>query len=259
MVRSALFAVVSLLLVPGVAGAALPKAHPPDVKALEAKGVEVDWPLTASVELSKAHAVAVSVRSRTPVTLSLVAVGRNGRPLRAVARKTVRTGTFEQDLFMARAQRLALRLDVGKQRYWSWIRVRDDSEPAVKCEHGTESTPTFEAPETPLRVGQRYRFRLRNPGACPAAVLSPDDQWLRPGATGGWEPVPLDCGTGELITGTTSPSICDRVGIYPVVGPGAVYEGKATVPVGLTPGHYLLRLHWRFDQPPLEREVDVVA
>jgi len=259
MVRSALLAVVAVLLAPAVAGAALPAANPPDVAALKAQGVEVEWPLTASVELSRMHYLNLRVRSRKPVTLSLIAVGRKGRPLRSVARKTLRSGTFEQYLVMARARRLALRLDVGKQRYWSWITVRADDRPAVTCEHGTETAPTLQLPAAPLRLGQPFNVGLRNGGRCPLGVLGLDLTWYRPSADGGWESVPIDCGTGALITEPTGRSICDRVGVVDVVGPGAIYDERTTTPSGLPPGRYLLKARWRDDQPPLQREVDLVA
>lgn len=260
MARSAFLALVLLLFVPSAAAAALPKAQPPDVRALKAKGVEVDWPLTRSVELSASHFLDIKVRSRRPVTLSLVLVGRNGRPLRSVARTTLRTGSFQHFMSLYRGKRLALRLDVGAQRYWSWIRVHKDPDRAlVTCEHGAEVLPTLELAAGPLRAGQTYTVGLRNGGCCPMSVLGIDDQWLRPAAAGGWESIPIDCVSGQLITDVTPVSICDRVGVWALVRPRGPLERELRVPVGLPPGRYLLRFRYRDDQPPLEREVDVVA
>ncbi len=204
-----MLALATLLLVPAVAAAALPPANPPDVAKLKAKGVQVDWPLTASVELTAYHVVALEVRSRTPVTVSLVVVGRNGRPLRSLARKTLRHGRVDHYMAGHQGRRLALRLDVGKQRYWSWIVVRRDTRPTLSCEHGPETAPTLQLGKG-LRSGQRFTVGLRNAGRCPAGGTLGDTHWLRPTAAG-WEPIPVDCAYNYVITPErpSSNAICE--------------------------------------------------
>jgi hypothetical protein len=128
-------ALLALLMIPARAAAALPAAHPPDRAALKAAGVRVTWPVAGSTASrgfgAKLSVKVVSKHARS--RLALLRVNASGRPLRAVARRTLRSGTFS-----ARVPRYPtgavyeLRLIVAGQTYSSWITtpVRIDDGPA---------------------------------------------------------------------------------------------------------------------------------
>ncbi len=109
-----------MLALPASVQAALPAAHPPPRSVA---GVKIAWPLTAA-ETSAAprSSLAVKVRSsHRRAQVALIRVDARGRAIRAVARKTLRSGTFTVALPGAAGARYRLALEVAGRRYWSWV------------------------------------------------------------------------------------------------------------------------------------------
>ncbi|MDA0165561.1 hypothetical protein OM076_35155 [Solirubrobacter ginsenosidimutans] len=257
---------LTLLLLPAFAGTAhaLPRAHPPDVKVLRAQGVRVDWPLTASARFpaNRVATLAVSVKSpRRAVKLSLAAVDSRGRDVERFKVERLRRGTFATELAGRSGERFALRLDVGGKRYGSWITLADD--PGFACEHGDAAGPAISVEPTVLRADQAFAIRFANPGDCTLGVAEwTDVAWERATPEGGWEPVQLDCATGDVWTSTGTTTICDSLPNLHLVAPKTERTLTREVPGGLTPGHYRLTINYSyFDTrvPVVQREVDVVA
>ena len=96
---------------------ALPPAHvPPPVVA----GVHFTWPSETTVAAGSAVKVVIrSVHRRAQ--LSLVSVDRNGKAVRALARRTLKSGTFTARV--GAPATYELRATVAGRKYWSWITV----------------------------------------------------------------------------------------------------------------------------------------
>ena len=109
-----------LLVLPATAEAALPAAKTPPRSVA---GVKITWPLTAAeTSLAPGSSLAVAVRSsHRRAQLALLRVDGRGRAIRAVARKTLRSGTFSIALPATAGARYRLALEVAGKRYWSWI------------------------------------------------------------------------------------------------------------------------------------------
>ena len=262
MLRFAIAILACVVVSPAVAHAALPAAHPPTSAQLRAKKVQLTWPLTDRARLPGFHVIRIPVRSlKHPVTLSLVEVDRRGRTIRTLERETLRRGMFEAYIAEPGMQRLALRLRVGRSRYWSWITaVAERTMERIACEHGVAMDPVLSLGGTPLRSGRAFVLELQNPGRCPLGVVAPLVYWQRPVAGGGWELVPTNCEDNSVRSpGDDSPTmICDRLPVSEVVAPGAVRVFPQSVPSGLAPGHYRIAID-PYPQPTVFREVDVVV
>jgi hypothetical protein len=196
--------------------------------------------VTATTRLAFLQWLEIPVRAERPVTLSLVAVDAAGRRLRTIKRTTTRDGRFVVSL--SRRGRHALRLDVGKRHYWSWIDVAADPTAAIACEHGAERDPQLKL-DARLRAGQSFTLALRNPGRCAMGVLDPTLTWER-ATPRGWEPVPAEPG------GDIAPA--ERV-----VGPKRTFTVRRAVPGGLPAGHYRVAVRHDLSRRPLYRALDV--
>jgi hypothetical protein len=239
--------------------AALPPAHPPDVDALKKQGVAVTWPLTRSVRLPSAypHDLGVAVRAKRRVTISLRRVDARGRLVETVKRQTVREGTFDEYVYGKPGARFQLRLEVGKQRFWSWITLVDS--PRIACERGTSVEPGV-AVEPTLHPGQDFTVRFHNAGRCPQEV----DRWTAVGweqwTDAGWAPVDIECSTGDVRTPTSPSAVCDSIYAPTLVAPGGDFALTRRVPPSLSPGRYRLKITSRpySGSPTTEHEVDVM-
>lgn len=118
----------------------MPAANPPKKSALRAVGLRISWPISASeVNLRPGTRLVVRVsrvrgaRTRRPkARIKLVRVDARGRAIKAVARRAMRAGTFVVRLPSRAGARYALRLAVGKQRYWSWIATSEPAAPVLE-------------------------------------------------------------------------------------------------------------------------------
>lgn len=261
MLRISALVCLTVLALAGEARAALPPAQPPDAKALRKLGVRVDWPLTAStrVPTNRLHTFAVRVTSsRRAVKLSLVAVDSRGRDLKRWDVEKLRRGTFEAQAAGRAGERFVLRLEVADQRYWSWITFADD--PGFACEHGDAAPPSITVDPAVLRAGQAFAIGFANRGPCALGFAKGTSIAWERATPAGFEPVPLDCWTGDVRTPTGTTTICDSLPELEVVAPKAERTLMRTVPRGLTPGHYRMTIGYSYGDPrvpAVQREVDV--
>jgi hypothetical protein len=229
------------------ARAALPAAHPPDQAKLARHGVLVAWPLTRSVRVRPLHRLVVPVRARKPVTVSLTAVDARGRHVTTLKRRTLRNGTFTATLYNPPLRRrLALRLDVAGQRYWSWVRLSRTG--PVRCEHGALERPRIVAGPTSLRAGDTYTLRFRNDGRCPAEMVTQrfpwNPRWWRQ-TPSGWEIV------RESAVAHRSTSY---VPLFDLIGPGNERAFDHRAPGGLPAGRYRIEITQIYSRPKLQRD-----
>jgi hypothetical protein len=122
MLRALVVAAAGLALAPAGAHAQLPAAKPPPRSPF---GIDVNWPTRSDLmRFERGQTLAVAIDSpRRQARLSLVAVDAAGKPTRAVARRTLRRGTFK--VTIPSAGTFALRMAIGDRRYWTWIRSEE--------------------------------------------------------------------------------------------------------------------------------------
>jgi hypothetical protein len=237
-------AIVCLLLLPASAHAALPAAHPPGKSVA---GVKIAWPLTAA-ETTQAPGASLSVRVRSShrrAQLTLARVDGRGRALHAVARRTLRSGTFTVRLPALAGARYALRLTVAGKHYWSWIltpapKLAPVTTPSIDCgqEYACETgcaalggAPNAEIAVTPAtaRPGDAVQVTIVNRGA--GCLISPDGNiayWEQQLSDGSWEPAGHELSV-QVLTLTALP--------------GATWTGVKTVGADFVPGAYRLVVH----------------
>ena len=118
MFRTWLVAGGVLPLAPVIAHAQLPPHKPPP---LTPYGATLKWPTKSPQRVFEpGQTIEVTIDSpRRRAKLSLVAVDAKGTPTRAVARRTLRRGTFRASI--PGSGTYALRLVIGDRRYWTWI------------------------------------------------------------------------------------------------------------------------------------------
>jgi hypothetical protein len=141
-------------LIPALAALAFPASAPPaqlpPTRAID--GVRIVWPARqASVRLSAGALVRVRVRSDGPRSrVRLVRVTASGKPMRTIARATLRSGSFSVALPLVAPARYALRAQVAGHRYWSWIVVAASPTPPAPAPTPTPVPPSG-PPTDPLR------------------------------------------------------------------------------------------------------------
>lgn len=272
------------------AAAALPPAKPPTTAGLASAGLKVTWPLAAPATASTPGArFAVKVRRGSArATVSLVRVNGDGRALRTVARRTLRSGTFTAVLPAAAPARYALRLSARGRTFFGWIEVPAPAAPAPRPRpqlpppvHGDPPPPNLPQPlpqwtspcpsddpakthaimkfadgppPQPVAPGTRVVSRVWNLG--PTCLAQTSLKLLHETAPGTWEEVEQSPGAAA-----TSPAL-------EVVPPGRVIELPATVPSSAPAGTYkvtydvvFLRSDYQLRQPitTLESETFTVA
>jgi hypothetical protein len=169
MLRVALSSLVVILLAPAAANAALPEAHPPGKSVA---GVKLTWPLKAAeTPLAPGSKLTVKVRSsHRHAKLSLIRVDARGVPLRALARRTVRSGTFSVTLPAEIGASYQLRVVVAGKRYWSWVttwcNLCGDTVTQVDPCHSVIEPPSAEIRlgSTTVARGGSLSFGLANTG-----------------------------------------------------------------------------------------------
>jgi hypothetical protein len=122
MLRALVVAAAGLALAPAGAHAQLPAPQPPPMAPF---GIDLKWPTRSDgFVFERGQTLAVSVDSpRRKARLSLVAVDAAGTPTRAIARRTLRRGTFK--VTIPSAGTFALRMAIGDRRYWTWVRSEE--------------------------------------------------------------------------------------------------------------------------------------
>jgi hypothetical protein len=204
---------------------ALPPVQlPPPVVA----GVHITWPKQTGASAGTALTVKVA-SARHTARLSLVAVGRDGKPVRALARRTLRTGTFKATV--GGAGTYELRITVAGRSYGSWVNV-----PSLPCGLANGGAQIVLG-ATSARPG----------GSLPYDVVNTGDKGITGGAPytlarrrddGSWQPLPS--------------------GIFPmyavVIAPCGTLDKNASIPAGAVPGHYRVT-----DSTGASAEFDVAA
>jgi hypothetical protein len=212
---------------------ALPPAEPP---ARVVAGVQVTWPLskpeTSVLPGSKLTVRIVSKRRRAQV--SLVRVDAAGRPVRAIARRTLKRGSFTVTVPAAMGARYALRLNVAGRKRFSWLTTPAPSPPAPMPVPAPTPTPVpLCAPDSTQRsedinatvavasasvaAGQALDYTVGNAGpgrlaATGSASLVPDGE---PGPQfGEWSSPLTDLAVGASAQRSTSVSAGTAPGTY---------------------------------------------
>ncbi len=242
--RIVVASLVCLLAFPATAA-----AKPPNPTALKKEGVRVTWPVPATATKAVGDLVEVRVRSeRRRVKVSLVVVGSDGRPRKAVARRTLRNGTFRATL--AEPGTYALRLVVAKRRYASQLTV-----PAPPVPPPAPAPPMPPAPALPACLGARESgtsaalslspTTLRAGETLTIAVTNTSDGCLMWGLSYRIDRVLLDGSTETMNPNESFPA----AGL--LVAPGATRAKQIVLASDLPPGHY--RLHDRvLGESPLQ-------
>ena len=236
MLRGALAAaVLAPAVLPAAAAADLPPQQPPPSTPL---GINVSWPARhTNTGYEPGSRIEVRVDSaRRPVKLSLVSVDPDGRPLRAVARQTLRRGTFRATV--PAAGMFALRMNVADRRYWSWIR----SEQCLNT-RGDRAEIRLSVPAIP--AGMTLDYQLANTSTGCIGV----------GESYGFQRLMADGSWIEARTGYAFP-----MPLF-VIAPGSFHQKHARVPASFPPGRYRIADSWRQEitRPPIRRTFDVYA
>ena len=176
----------------------------------------------------------------------------NGRVLRAVARRTLRSGRFRATIPAGAPGALyKLSLTVGRQRYWSWIATpkplpapapaptpTPPATPAPAPAPGTcDGAGVPETTVTPaaLRAGELLQVRVRNAGpGCLSDQATQVNTWETLNLLGEWEPVPRSCDGGPP---PDPPSGCVGLPAFHILFPGESFERAIGVP-DFPPGRY---------------------
>jgi hypothetical protein len=238
-------AVGLLLLLPASAHAALPAAHLPGTSVA---GVKIAWPLSAA-ETTLAAGASLTVRvssSHRRARLALLRVDGRGRAMRAVARRTLRSGTFKVVLTAQPGVRYALRLTIAGRRFWSWIvtpvpqaaaKLAPVADPPIDCGGEFACTtacdalggaPDAEITVTPAtgRPGHALQATIVNHGAgCLISRTSNVAYWKHQLPDGSWQSTGSETAL-EVVTLTALP--------------GATWTGAKTVSADFVPGAYRL-------------------
>jgi hypothetical protein len=179
MFRTWLVAGGVLLLAPVTAHAQLPPHKPPP---LTPYGAKLKWPTRSPQRAFEAgQTIEVTIDSpRRRAKLSLVAVDDKGTPTRAVARRTLRRGTFRASI--PGSGTYALRLVIGDRRYWTWIN-------AMACLNlrGDQAEIRLHAPSVPAGGYLSYDLVNTSAGCIGAGEGYLIEQLL---ADGTWGPTP---------------------------------------------------------------------
>lgn len=185
-------------------------AAPPN---LSRHGIAVTWPNGPMVPANAAFEVKVQSK-REKVSLKLVRVSESGKPMRVLARKTVRTGVLNVALPPTVGARYRLTME-AVDREWT-------EDFTTTCAAG--GTPAVEGNVTPAaaRSGDRVVLRMHNTGT---ACLSYGSafSWERQLADGSWQNVPLPPNHAWTLEGrslTPGSWTGERVWVWPTE-PGA--------------------------------------
>ena len=198
----------------------LPPAHPP---APTVAGVHVRWP--AATTLAPGAQVRVIVHShRRRAVLSLVRVDGRGTPTRAIARRTLRNGTFTATLPGDSGVTYALRATIARKRYWSWISTPAPAPPAPP------TCPSDSAPIARLSLGAASVARG---GTLPYKVINLGKACITEGA-----PYLLDHQEGDGSWTTLPPPPFPMYAV--LVPPGTSYDKQASIPADAPAGTYRL-------------------
>lgn len=142
----AVVAAVVLSMGAGPASAALPAPKPPSAAAMKKLGVRVVWPAGRRVmTVEPGERLHVRVRRAGGATprVTLVRVDSRGRRMRQVGTDAGRRGVLSVTVPERAGARYALQLQVGPERFWSWLQAQPAPEPVV-------APPPLPAPEPPL-------------------------------------------------------------------------------------------------------------
>jgi hypothetical protein len=234
MFRVALASIAGVLLIPSVAQAALPPAHPP---AKSVAGVKLTWPSAPNV--LGGSKVTVTVRSSHRRTqLALLRVDERGTPTGALARRTLKSGTFTATVPNEIAH-LMLRATIAGKRYWTWI----TSIAPVPSGVNTSVPVPVSACLPPPSSGQASA-ELRLQAAAPApggslaySVVNTGSRCLTTGAPYMWQLQQPDGSWQTIALPWAFPMFAITL------APGGSYAKTAQLPADAVPGTYRLVDH----------------
>jgi hypothetical protein len=231
--RIALVAALMPLVIAAPARAALPPAHPP---AKKVAGVRVSWPPLTTVKAGTIVGVKVSSAHRRS-QLSLLRVDAAGRPVRALFRDTLLSGTFSVTIPPAPAgARYELRLEVAGKRYWSWLTTPTATPVLAAPVMIPAPQPEPQTCTSGPAVGE---LRIANTSVAPGGLLS--YMLVNTGTTCLWAG-PSWALERQLGDGSWTAVETDAVFTTEVqqLRPGAAYSKQAMVPADAPPGSYRL-------------------
>jgi hypothetical protein len=226
MLRVAAIAVAGTFMVPAAAHAALPPAHPP---AKSVAGVKLSWPKATSALPGSVVTVKVTSAHRR-TKLALIRVTSAGKPIAAVARRTLRSGTFKATLSSTFGTTYALRATIAGKTYSSWITtpaVTDPSVPiALVCPPAAPGpySATLTA-NPPAEVAPTYVLGFTVTNTSPTACVSLGVPYglQRQHGDGTWENVPSEVQFALSLI---------------LLEPGQSMSMQATIPADAPPGTY---------------------
>jgi hypothetical protein len=248
-------ATIGGLVLPAAAGAA-----GPDAAKLRAAGLAVTWPQVSGLGAGDSVVVRVKAlrRDAAVARVSLVRVSRSGKPVKVVARRTLRRGTFRAKLDRAGAKYL---LRVSAARVSSTRAIQTPAIATATPPPVSASPPVAPAPPPPPparepcaqagttqgevvlgssegKAGDPIPMRLRNTGTgC-----------LEYGSAYSWEQK-----SGDAWTTVPCTDECVFDAMLRILQPGATESGAAKVYGDMKPGDYRLvkRVQGRGGQPEL--------
>jgi Big-like domain-containing protein len=220
----ALALTIGLLALPAAAPAMTVAApQPPNAAVLRALGLKVGWPVRGSTATVPGGRQLVVDVARVPgrhgrrpsVRVSLVRLDGRGVPMYAVARSTLKSGTFTAQV-PRRAGRYVLWLHVAGRHYGTSI--------TAGCPTDGQSAAALHLEPAAGRPDERFNVRIVNTGeTCLSAGYG--EQWERQLADGSWQPI-------TPLHPIPVPAVAFNV------MPGASFTHQTSVWPELTPGTY---------------------
>jgi hypothetical protein len=232
MLRVAAVATAGMLALPAAAHADAPPAK-------TVAGVKITWPAT-NFGYMPGMSVQVKVKSSHRRTqLSLVRVNAAGRALAAVARKTLRSGTFTVQLPMVNDRTYRLRATIAGRTYWSTVKVGAPlASPAVPapsaCAGFSWAPPEFTVAVTSVTAGDEFSYDVRNPDPRNCITIGEGTGFQHLLGDGTWETVHV-------------PWAASAVGV--IVHVGQTLHVQARVPAISPAGTYRLAAWGAVSQP----------
>lgn len=181
--------------------------------AADARDVRITWPKKVIRAGEFAH---FGIASDQRAKVSLVRLSTSGKPLRPVATRSLKRGTFS--VLVPRLGTFQLRVVAAGRRYTRSFEVTD-----AACPGQPGATLTITLRATSARAGTGLPYELRNTGT--SCVFAGDGYHLdRRLQDGGWTPLPPQVFTlrGYSLT------------------PGITLRKWAAIPAGAAPGRYRL-------------------
>jgi hypothetical protein len=179
--------------------------------ATPAAHADITWPKATSFD--KGDRVSVGVDFERRARVSLVSLSAQGKPLRTLARRTLRKGTFSAEL--TRFGKFELRVVVAGKRHKRVIEAK------LTCPNDHPGAMSITLGATSVTAGGTLPYTLENiSDACLDAGYFYGLE--RQAADGSWVPLP----------------VAPAIAVLMKLPPGGKLRKEAVVPAGSAPGHY---------------------